>query len=225
MAGMLIDFNVAYVRNISDNPAIWTVDMDYLRSRVSVNRSFNNERLSLADNRLFEGAKTLIDMLDYSRLVHTNFILNDVHVEIDNDISFPHALLTARVRTFDPATGFPLGPISIHLIYTNVGQRTVNGAFIVALQATRGDRPAFETGLGNTIIRDQFGNVPVLEKYTKLDRPYCYKASVSLRYSENMPTPSEFINDLDNALKDTTEYLRIPETVVKEEYSNGQEGC
>lgn len=208
MLGMLLDFNVTYVRNIADNPAMWSADMDYLRSRVSTNRSMVADRLSMEDNRLYEGAKTLVDMLDYLRLIKTGFILNEVHIEVNNDTSFPHAMLAAVLRTFS-SDGTPLGPITIYFIYTNVGQKTVNGAFITSIQAKRGDCIPLRSGVGGFVIRDYFGNVPALEKYVDLDRPYCYKAGPSLRYSENMPTPSEYINELDMCITDACVYLQL----------------
>lgn len=205
MLGMLIDFNVTYVRNITDNPAMWSADMDYLRSRISTNRSMAADRLSMAGNRLYEGAKTLIDMLDILRLMKTRFIMNEVHVEISGDSTFPHSTVTATLRMFDGEV--PIGPVEISLIYTNAGQRTINGGFIVALRAHRGDAIPFSDGIGNIVIRDHFGNVPALEKYVDLDKPYCYKAGQSLRYSENMPTPSEFVNEIDMAVQRAWNYL------------------
>ena len=145
-------------------------------------------------------------MLDYCRLTKIRFILNEVHIEINDDITFPHAMLTATIRTFGDDHA-PLGPIVINFIFTNVGQRTANGGFVTSLKAQRGDTVPYQSGVGNLVIRDHFGNVPALEKYVKLDEPFCYKAGTSLRYSENLPTPSEFINEMDMCISDANDYL------------------
>ena len=159
------------------------------------------------DNRLYEGAKTLVDMLDIIRMTRAKFILNEVGVEISNDISFPHAMITSMIRIFDGDNN-PHGPITIRMIYTNAGQKTHYGAFITSIQSNRGDTIPLRSGIGDTVIRDFFGNIPALEKYVDLDKPFCYKAGQSLRYSENLPTPSEYVNEIDLCISDACEYLK-----------------
>lgn len=216
MSGSLLNFSVVYVRNIVKTYDLWTADMDYLRSRISTNRSMVSDRLSLAASRLYEGAKTLVDMLALLRLLEHRFILNEVHVEIDDDISYPHAMLTAILRTFR-SDDHPLGPIVLRFIYTNVGQKNNLGGFIITLSATTGATLPHRSGIGDTVIRDYFGNVSAMDKYVDQSKPYCYKAGQSLRYSENFPTPSAFVADVDTLLADATEYLAAPITVTLKE--------
>lgn len=207
MSDTLLDFNVVYVKNIATIPDLWNNDMEYLRSRISTNRSISGDRLTLDDGRIYEGAKTLVDMLELMFFIKRPFVLNQVHVELSNQTDFPHALLTATIRVEDGPDVY--GPIDIHFIFTNAGQRTNYGGFITSAVASTGTAKPITSGVGTTLIRDHFGNVPPLEKYVSLDEKYCYKAGQALRYCENIPTPSEFVNELDMAISDIMEGLAM----------------
>ena len=187
----LLEFSVDYNYLSSARPNIIRLDMEYLKSRIMSNRSMNTTRLSLSDGRLYEASKTLIDVIDYTLQADIDIGVKRIDVVIDNDIDLPIVKITTKVVVFKPKV---YGPFTVDFMYTMAGQKSEYGGFIVVF------RPDLEelspSTVGDVLIHEHFGVIPALDKLVGVPDATCLKSAKILSFSENFPTPSELIYNL-----------------------------
>lgn len=187
----LLEFSVDYNYLTSARPNIIRLDMEYLKSRIMSNRSANTMRLSLNDGRLYEASKALIEVIDYTLQADIDIGVKQINVVIDNDIDLPITKITAKVVVFKPKV---YGPFTVDFIYTMAGQKSKYGGFIVVF---RPDLEELEPStVGDTPVHEHFGVIPALDALINVPNATCLKSAKSLTFSENFPTPSELIYNL-----------------------------
>jgi len=216
MSNCLLDLNIKY-----DSTA-WAEDIDYLRAKVSVNRSAHGSIINEVNSRYYEGAKTLVDLLDYSHLSGCIESLMNLSLRIDPEPSenIPMSELDALVYARTNETIKDLGEenlqlaglVKLNFVFTNAGIKSTNGAYIITVTAPGLDSSKKIT-IGTVSAFEHLGNFVRGTRFFEDSGDKCYPAGPTLRYSENFPTPSTFAVQMRRAINTViTESCKVPLT-------------
>ena len=198
--------NVVYPSGYNSKNPLYEYDIEYLKSRILTYRSAHSKQIDPTTSQYYEGAKTLVELLDIiCRFGVVNEIYN-MHISLNNEPGkFPESRVNFIMRTTQLADiGGPEQQINVEitLLYTGKTDHTC-GMFIIAghiveldsnNEVIYRDKSKFFT-VGDTDITTLYNNIPdtIL---SIVDMGKCFKAGEILKYSENFPTYSKLSDDI-----------------------------
>ena len=190
MNSKLLSVNVDYTSIPEEElSAGWSDEMDYLRSRILTERSVAGQSLTISDGVLFEVARTLVDLVDYTLRGWTSYI-EDITTIIDRGEG--GGLPVACIETTLRHTNRP-SHIHCQYFYSPVPYAP-HGAFFINIISSLDAKFRRVVGISDT-INDTREILP--EK--------CFKAGKVLKYSENFPSPVNMRLMVDSEIRSVME--------------------